>query len=722
MAATLALVDDTLFAVGVGDELLIGEEIVEITGGSGTVADPWTLLRGRRGTTAVPHYAGASVSTLPHTLEFTKGATTWDLTAVAQPTVIHLTISPGGEMSCDIEFFTYDPAAYLVEADSLFVMKARGRPYFSGICLRPQIIRRDDGGAHIHLQVRGYYKTLSWDVYTSTIAPVLAPPPPAGTGGVAAPGFGWWAAYTAEHTICEEAVRDLCPFISLDYSHVIHGGQSISKEYNGKGKSAQEIITAVTAQGDVGEAVDHHVWTDVDGGHKLELLRRSGAPLLKVPVSTVQDVSLAWEAEQQKTKVVLTYANGIVVQTTPGATVTRTLQVDVSNQIDDLGTATSIARQLLYHASLLQAIGDNLVLEWPKKVYDSNDMPVAHWEVRAGMAVLLCNDDLTPLLPWVADLPIGLLFVKQTECNHRTRKTSLALTEYMTYMEIATMYATNVKREAQNPASPAQQPVSGPAVAPPENMTMPGALSPSVVTPGNSGRIGYDKVADEADISGPTYAMETENDVLVPGRKADLIFPVDGQVLGFRMTARTKEEPSLTGSCSVNVGYLPKAGGFVAAGSAFTTLTIASDNEMTPVDLDPIQSAPDHVRYVEAGDHLSFVLNTVSAFKVIEILVVFRRTEGSARAAGTSAPIIQAVSATRDGNNVTTFTITSDQAAYAQIEYGLDTTYGSLSGKSEIQRDHPEILVVGLPQETIHYRAHVWDSDNHETISADQIL
>ncbi len=438
----------------------------------------------------------------------------------------------------------------------------------------------------------------------------------------------------------------------------------------------------------------------------------------------------SWDTEEKRDKVVVVFAGGAGFAEAGSGQ--RVELVDLANSVDDYGTALQIARRIWAESKLLQLQTEQpLALEYradaPATKYLTDDLnnEIALWRLRAGWRPVI--DGLATALPaaWTNTWPLSSLQIKTVRVDHRAETTTVQLGRFTDYAKIIAQYA---KLEAAKPASPLHQPGSAStAAAPPPNVSLPGSLSPSMSTLGGGGRIGYDQVAEDADVSEVVWTVETDAAAIMPGRKADLPIALRGQIIGFRTRGWADAQGPATAKCTIGHGTAEDytSGPPVPPGTTRATLTMTNQNALDK-NLSDDPNAAEHIFDVEPGDYLSFTIadDPPPTVKSWSIGVLYRRTEGTDRAKYTNAPTIQTATASRDGTtNVVQFTVVTNRICRIQIEIGLAAgDYRYLTAKTEVARRTSILNVPGLPTEPLHWRAHVWDIDENEAYSADQTL
>lgn len=675
-------------------DIVAGLEMLTVTARAGAV---WSVDRPVRGSALAVHYGGSKITALPHTIVLTKGETVWDYTAIAR-NLHHREESPGGEIEASWEFDTAHPEDWLPEPEAQLLLshdlETPGTfvPYFGGIVGRISCEKKDATSYHVTIAARGYWTTLAWDGFD---------------------GSHVYPAETAGYQVIEDALGVHAPWIASDDFYIVDGGQSIPQDLEVIGKSVRQIVDDICAAGDVGEPLDRYVRTDTDGAPKFHLLRRSRQPVIRIPWESIQPIKLAWDTELQRTKVFLKWRDGWLPKTAVGATVTRWKPVDVSTQVDNLDFAVQIANQVLAETADLHALSDGgVVLEWPKPVYDDDDNEIVPFTIRAGWLV-----EFTDVDPWLPSLPIGQMQIKALDCDHAHYKVALTLgpviEDDLTQASGFVAKESKLLGNAVNSLIPQN-------ITPPEGV--PQGVSSQAVSAGASGsKIGYKKLADDADYSTIWVSIDGGGSVIATGRKPDIPIDVRMLVRGFRLVANDGDPTSPgPGTINLTIGHGTTAD-LPGAGTTVGTIGVTSGDYRASKDLDEDEDADEHVVQVEPTDYLSVTVeDDIDSIGYASLGILVQRLEGSSRPAG-ATPIIVSVSATRDGSNVTTFTVTTDRFCTLQIEYGETTDYGSRSYRTEINQRESTLQVKGLPA-TTHYRAHVWDVDENETIGTDQTV
>lgn len=689
--AVLLTVRSDLSEYDVPFDIVIGIEMLTVTARMDSTH--YVVTRGVRGSDALSvaertHFAGARVAGLPETIVVTKGAKEWDYTAIAD-NLKTKEISPGGELEATWSVHTRNPDLWLPDIDARVVISDRTGVIWSGLVGRVSIVNRKDHHGNdwsdISITARGYLITAGWDGYEDSKV---------------------FPAFTAGHTIMETARDERAPLISTLNTYVTHGGQSISQPFEAIGQTPRQIWDRVCAAGDVGEPLDYWIRTDDDGTAYLHVLRRDGCPVIHVPWATVASVPLVWEAESNRSKIAGRYAKGFLVQDMGGSP-TRWLYKDYSGQIDNLALLKQIEDQVLTWAFPLRAqAGSPLVLEWPKEVYEDDEVtPIPLWRIRAGWLVTL--QDVTA---WNEDLPIDQLQIVAVERDHVKHKVSLQLGQRFDDLDIAAQFTG---REVGKLGAPASGLIPQ-YVVPPEGVPM--DYRHEVVSWGASGtKIGYKPIGEDADISTIWYGIDGGGSAIEAGRK--LSIPIDNNlyVRGLRLRSGDGDETTLD---PVTISLTVRHGTAGATPTETDLAALALSAEVyAEKDLSEDQTAPEHVTAVDADEYLAVIVDAGADATKASLGLLIQRREGSNRGA-VDAPTIDSVNAARDVNNVTTFTIVTTRLCQAQVEYGPNTFYRSRSFKTEHFALTTTIQVLGLPSDT-HYRVHVWNIDGDTTVSAD---
>ena len=673
-------------------------------------ATVWSVTHGQRGTPAMAHFAGsagAEVAALGHEIIVSDGAVTRDYSALA--CMLHTkTLAPRGEVEATWEFDTDSPEDWLPNPDSIVtITDIQGRSYHGGIIGRVSCLKQEDGiGHHVKITAYGLETTATWDGYVDSRI---------------------WPAATPIHTVFEESRDERTQFIVPFNTEVVHGGEQIGSDLQAIGQAPRQLWDSLSARGDNGVALDWAVYTNHDNaGAYLHLRQRDTQPILKLPISCL-GLPLAWDTQRRINKVVVRYALGYVPAQASGS-VTRWRYIDAANQIDNLQAAQELAEQALALLNVLEMLTDGaLVLNDARPIYDEAGDPFPLWLIRSGWRVQLTDDDLLPILPYVTELPIDMVQIVGTDCDHEAETNSLTLSDFD---DPPARHAQYAWRDKQRPNSPVHEPIASTPVSPPPSLPVP--VSTSLTPTGANGRLGWDNVAEDADIDGPVYVIDGGDEVITAGRKPDLLISGNHRLLGFRLLAANYEtgESPTTGTIEIAVTYAHFAS-FPALGSAVVTLVL-NDAASSLVNLseDPggatpiIDVGPD--RTLPAGErgpgYLTFEVaeDPAPTLKGASIVVLLQKTEGSDRGGTMETPTIVSVSpATALG--VTTFTVTTDRPCTAQIEFGPDANYRSRSQRSEHLRKISTLGVPGIPSGT-HYRAHVFDAHGNTASSADQTL
>lgn len=715
-------------------DIAIGLERMTVTAMGGTDDTVWDVTREVNGTPADVYFAGGGVTELRHEYLITQlDASTIDLTAIAQ-TVRHSYGIPGGELQAVIEFDTYDLARYVPDPDAAFIMRSNWsgtwKPYFSGLVGRPSYTARDDGGYHVTMIARGYANTLGWDMYTQITDPTTL------EGVYLDNGYGSWGAYTPIHTVVEHVRNDLCPLISNANTHVTDGAQQLGRAYNGYLKTPKQIIDDLTAQGDLGSPLDWAVYTNEDDEPELWLSIRERWPVITVPwgildpdgVVLPREVPLAWDTDDQKTKIIVKFAKGHAESRAATGRFTKTVLFDETNTIDDLSTAQYLADRIKNEASVLQLITEApIVFEYKaddpatKYLTDSGGNEIPIWEFRAGWV-----GEFDGLAAVNANLPITQVQAKTVDVDHNARTATVQFGKFDDYAKLVGQFN---HQDAGRPDSPVHTPGnSGNVAVTPPGVPVSGGLGESVSSLGANGRVGYDAVAEDADIQAVAIFAAWNDDGVTPlptGRLPDFWIPMNVQIMGFRLIGGAGSDPS---SATVVIGYGTLAvysstggpGATVATLSPSAVRTYQKDLSDNPGDAEPQFRA-------SVTDFISAEITANTGFTRLTCLMLYRRLGGAEKPASSGAPTISGIAASRDAGNIVHFAVVANKLSRMQIEYAASDSYlataqyTARTAKTEVLATAMFLNVPGLPP-SFHYQVHVWDADGNETVSDDHVL
>lgn len=683
-ATQLEVLTDDGFVRDAPFEIVLGTEIRMVTAKVSAVI--WNLnptpLRGSG--PSEPHFAEASVSMRPHTIEVRKGAEYWDYTAIAMDTLKTHEVSPGGEIEAVWELWTSHPETWLPAVDARVLITDIDGSYFGGLTSIPAIERKDDGSCHITVTAVGYVVTADEDGYDDERV---------------------WDAFTAGHTIIEESRNEKCPLISTSNTFVIAGGQSISTALQAIGSTPGELWRRICDAGDVGDALDYHVRTDDGGTPKLHLRRRIGEKRIKIPWESCQDVGLQWERSRQKNKVTVRWRDGKVVRQI-GSGPTRWLYKDFSSQIDNLDLALQVADQLLAVTSVLNAVSSKpLVVEWPNQIFENDGVtPFPINRLRAGYRV-----DIVGILPWRPEMTIDDLRIVDLALDHRKHTAALQLGALTRDdLDLAAQYAGRETKKLGAPSSGIipQYVTPPPGVSTPveTNITSWGAAG----VDGTKGKLGWESVADDAAISPIWYGIDGGGEAITPGRKLEIPIEVAMYCVGLRLLANDGADPPGEATIEIIVSHDVFAN-YPASGLLIDNIAVAGGFTASKDFADVLPAGPGKQVLLNPTDYVTILVSPGATAKFASLALMVRRTEGSSRVVITETPVVTATAARAAGNR-TVFTITTDRLCTAQVEYGPDATYRSKSYVTDQGRLVSSISIEGLPVNT-HYKVHVWAAD-----------
>lgn len=233
----------------------------------------------------------------------------------------------------------------------------------------------------------------------------------------------------------------------------------------------------------------------------------------------------------------------------------------------------------------------------------------------------------------------------------------------------------------------------------------------SVISAGSTGGVGYSKVADAADIDTIYQGYINDTAPIPTGRQIDIPIDVRGRIVAIRILANDGLDPPGAGTIEVELGHA-KLDNYPAVGKIIATINTAGDfvkkqdlAESAAVDIEP-------------GAYLSFTITENDVVRRVLVWIMYQRSSGSNRPTDNSTPSIMSVSVSQNASGDKIFTVSADRPVRSQIEYGPTTSYGSKSAVSEIQSKTTTITIPGFTSGF--YRAHVTDSNGHETLGSNQ--
>lgn len=686
----------------------------------------WTIVRGVNGSPVVSegYFAGAGLAEIRQQFLVYNAGRVIDLTMIAEGISPSWSI-PGGDSACTISFHTYDPARYFPDPEAVLRISSNEtggwQAHWSGILTVPKEIRLDDGGYHYELVFTGLIDTLSDDIYLST-----TPPSP----GFYDSGVGWWAAFTPIHQVVQDAIRDKGgPFVSLDWTHVIDGGQQIGKEYNGLWKSPLEIINELCSQGDTGEALDHAVFTNADGSAAMWLYRRSRWLAITIPWGAIklpETVPLSWNTKDRKTSVAIKYGAG-TMEAAGGVPGRRKVWLrDCSNTIQDSATAYALAKTILSQASVYQTLTEQpVVLE-----YKADDPSIVYLTDHAGGEIPLWRGDkiagrlatISGVTTNNAKWPISAMQVKTVTVDYATRKTTCQMGKYVDWFTMANQYNY---QDQKRPDSPTHIPGASSAFAsPPAALPPIGATSSNVPVIGPNNGIGHKQIAEDADIGDKQWVYDVVDGSALPeGSYGDLTWHVRGEVIGFRFQGRSPTDTATSGVITIAYGT---AASPLAPTLSVAPITLSGEAKKT-VNLSPgvVAGSGGAIPIEGNGDYLRLTITTndeATGFAHITVTPLFRRFEGSDRGVSFDGAEIQSVSHTTDPDTgVVTFHITADRPVYAYVAFDIQAgPYRSVTGTTTVLSTTPEPSTYAIPTGvTMHGSAVLITPEGVQTVGPD---
>lgn len=684
---------------GVGSFMArIGTQLVTISGQAG---DTWVVSGLGEGAKAGALATEVTIRVVVNGLDHTGVATK----------LRHSERSPEGEIEATWEISTRTPGAYTPNLDGnpipfqLLSNELGGWvPFFAGYMGRVTDEQLYNGFHALKLTGRGGYVTLDWNGY--------------GTSKI-------WPAETAGHRVIEDAIGAWDPYISPSTQHIIDGALQIGQELEGFGQSPRALINHVMGRGGdpSGSVLEWYVRTDTDGIMKLWVILRSRNPTISVPIHRLRAPGFAKDYELRRTRIVIKWQRGYIDETAIGATgAVRWRSFDYSSQIDNEELARQVAKTYLQYWSTIEALSDGQV-----ELVDPDPVSgIAPHRIKAGWYLNVTG--------WTGGFSIGTFQIKGLEADHEDYKLGMSLgrviEDDLNYAEQFNGRQTKLLGSPMSGLLPLN-------IAPPPGMAT--QVSSPAIGVGTTGKLGWQAIADDADVIAPVYMIQAGYDssadppeplIITPGRKQDFQVGVGGQVTGFKMIGNdgVLATPG-PGTISIKVGQ----GTFATApafGTERTTLEIADDTTGSK-NLDPPTATPalNQKFTVAPGDRLTWeVLGPESdpdtgpepTLNNISILILIQRTSGSARSTSTGAPDIIAQTHTREPiTGYSVFTVQTDRPAHIQIEYGKDTSYKSHSqpspilGKTVVLKEP----AIGSP---FHWRVIAKDDDGHVTNGEDQ--
>lgn len=622
----------------------------------------------------------------------------------------HREASPEGEIEATWEIMTRTPATWTPNMDGNpipFTLYSKGTPYFGGHIGRVDDQQYPNGFHRLVFTGRGNYVTLGWNGFATSYT---------------------WPATTAGHTVVTDALSLWCPYVSLTTQYIIDGGLQIGQQLDGIGRTPRDLIDFVAQRGDsAAQPLDWYVRTDTDGSQKLWLLIRSRQPIIEIPITSLEPPTLSKDYEYRRNRVVIKYQGGYVDRSLPGSSgAKRWRYFDYSTQIDNEELAIQVADTYLNHWSTIEALTDgSVVLKWPLPISG-----VEHQLIRAGWRANITG--------WGGGFSLGTPQIKTVEVDHDARSVSLSMGKLI---EDEMNYAEEFVGKSTKTLGAPTSGLIPQTIAPPEGV--PQQVSQATASYGAGGKLGWTKIADDADVIGPVYMINAGYDMtnpdapvpnlITPGRKfPDFQIGIGGRVVGFKLVGNDGDQTTPgpgTISIKVSLGHFGDA---PAAGTLKTTVGIAAGTTGSKDLVDPTSTpAVDQKFEVTPGDYLSWDVQgpdsdpSVAAptLNNVAIMILMRRTSGSMRADNDAAPEILAQTHTRDpvsGQSV--FTVTTDRPCHLQIQWGdVSGLYPGHSGVSEIAEKTQELRTPAL-RTPFHWRVVATDGDTppHTTTGTDQ--
>lgn len=676
--ATSLTVDDPQYFPNTNDfQVVIGSEILSVTGGAGT--STWTVTRAQRDTTASAHLAGAQVTALVFTI--TAGAKDYSLWAAQTLTISRMT--NGGDMDATWTADIKGEPTLPDLGDAVVISDWHG-PFWIGIIdeINPKY---RSGGCLLSITARGY-SALCGDVpYTTTQK---------------------WPAFTLVTNIFRESRNALVSSISVNNSRV--GAHRVIPVETGDywGKTAIQIWNEYAAQGEPdGSAMIWHVDGNDTSTPSLEVRTKPNLTRYQVALANVKEsVQFSWKRSGIYSGVIIKWANGIFQKTSASALAaigTKYLVIDATNQIDNIILAQSVANQILSVRGRVQNIIGPITIQYPNPVVETfTGQNVPLWRVMSGWPI-----EITDVETNNVNVPVAAASVKQVTFNFSTRELTIQTEELLTMSDYL---AQAIKQEAQKLDSTAHTADPGTAVIKPDNV--PTTVSTGTASFNSDNRIGYTKMPDGADIYTITFnfsgaLIENEYDVAHIHVNSKLL-------ASWILTGNSQDETAETGA-TVSVGWRTYEGTMANFTEMYELGTGANEKNLA-------EFAPTFPHEIEAGQILVCkLLSFVEETDQVAVSVKLQKIAGqSTDKPDTVSPVFTSATITPLANGWSRVTLVTGTIAKAQIEYGPDTNYGAWSFKSDnLQNTHTFNIPSSLSG--MHYRVRLWNRDDVETVTGD---
>jgi len=756
--STTVEVDDPTLATGTDQIAILAPssqrvEIMTITGGSGTHASPWTVVRAQRGTTATAHGQGAKVQGVNFRL------TVGDLDFTMRwNNLVEGDTSPGGNDQLSFKRFVPDPVVvpgmgdlvYLSRSTSTTVGVWTDKGVWTGLVEDAGPHYYPKGGADLNLQAVGYREHLGDMPYQASkvLDPATSIPPGLSVAG-----------------IVETAIRDQCQLILSDFSHVSAGGQGILYATGDLlGKTPLQLITEYTPIGDGFVPNEWAVRGFGTNGAYFELKRKPESPLYQINIEdTIDGVTVHPRRSNVYTTVLVRWHDGVAQWTNEDALVSlhgirRGILIDASSFIGDGDTATSYAKTLANLLGTFRPMVGEARMYLTKPISLVAGGTVEPWDVVAGemLQVLKAGSILSSNntnLPY----PPGF-FIRSVKRDYQAGTITFATSDEES--EIGRMIARVAHTELARQDSQTKA-VTGPQWSNPNtpSLPVPSPLPPSMrLSKAQDGRVGYEDSADGTDTG--TAALEwggsgTDNPALID-TNVDSSFALHTPMLIHSGQVRvipfnpTNPKPS----CTIEVYQIKVTLDDATTGAqsyASPTLIDTITIDETSVEAEPLLSGADPATqaYVlkkrrqykppkELGAN-DWLIGRISAndptlgVRYANVSLRYQKMSGqSEKPAGQAGGVAAtARQAQRGGDqsspNATsvgaTFIVTTSDYARVEIQYGLQTNGLVLGWSSRSPLGKMHVLTVPtVPRDALFYNIVMYDQYGGKSVDNGNIL
>lgn len=562
-----------LEAIGFGSppmDLIVGREVVTVSGGSGVQGDPWIISdRAQRGTLAKRHLRRAHVSMMPHHIEvFGNHGDSWDYTARwGYPFNWHMTTScPGGQEACSWSVIDqgYPLTAIPDGRAKVIVYDTLGSPYWIGLIDENSPQFRVDG-ATANIVARGYALRGTDEAYSNSKV---------------------FNAFTPVYQIMDQIRADKIPDVMPgDY---FGGGRSVVvRTADCIGRRPSELFNEMAAFGDLDDqTVYWFIRNHGDTVPYLDVLNRGqleGELTYHVPIEWLQPPGLSWRTSSVINQAVVQYSRGPAVSSsTEGiAALDGTIRsrfIDGGPRLDGIGTAKQIGRSLVQALGIMKPSG-SITIDYPHFVYDDllNEIPL--WMTEAGHQIVITG----PIDTGNTRVAITSMLVTGTDMNMDGRTLTFStenapkvvddISHYLREIEKNPQWGGNFAGQPNNVYKTAKSEIIGGGTVPApigSHNSGPGLANPLNNVVGDKGRIGYPVLPDGIDIAIPIFNLGNGNSVdsLLVDTKSDVQSHWPLRILA--ATMKSDEEASV----SVLVTMQTYASGVVAETDLFTISTV----------------------------------------------------------------------------------------------------------------------------------------------------